>query len=513
MRVTNPIMEIDMPDIDIIRVNDMYYMVSTTMFVTPGAPVLRSGDLVHWEITSYIFNVIEDNPGYRLEEGKNAYGQGQWATSLKYYEGKFYACFACNDLQKTYIYSTDDIEKTGWERITLDGIYHDMSFVFEDGHVYLVYGNGEIRIVELESDLSGIKRGGVQRLLFSTPKEGIGLRCEGCRWIAKDNFHYFFFIDWPTVGRKRRRVICYRSAQLLGDYECKVLVDDDMGFFNNGIAQGTLIDTKEGEWYAMLFQDHGAVGRIPYLMPVTWEENWPVLAPGGKIPRSFETFFEEYKADPLIISDSFSYEKDCLKPQWEWNHNPVPGGWSLTKRTGYLRLFSKVPAANLMEARGTLTQKTESPYSSFTIEIDASGMKPQEFAGLTAFQGTYGSVGIRAQENGAFAVEVVKGKLGQGETVENSVPIKSDQCFLRIDFNYYELKDRAAFYWSYDGEKWEMIGTQLQMKYTLDLFIGYRIGIFCYGNKTGGFADFRNFIFQNKISGKGALSDSASGVK
>lgn len=87
------------------------------------------------------------------------------------------------------------------------------------------------------------------------------------------------------------------------------------------------------------------------------------------------------------------------------------------------------------------------------------------------------------------------------------------QCFLRIDFNYYELKDRASFYWSYDGEKWEMIGTQLQMKYTLDLFIGYRIGIFCYGNKTGGYADFRNFIFQNKISGKGALSDSASGVK
>ena len=114
-------------------------------------------------------------------------------------------------------------------------------------------------------------------------------------------------------------------------------------------------------------------------------------------------------------------------------------------------------------------------------------------------------MGIRAQEKGTFAVEAVKGKLGQGETVETSVPIKSDRCFLRIDFDYYELKDRASFYWSYDGEKWEMIGTQLQMKYTLDLFIGYRIGIFCYGNKTGGYADFRNFIFQNKISGKETL--------
>ena len=59
--------------------------------------------------------------------------------------------------RKTYITAQDDIEKTGWERVTLDGIYHDMSFVFEDGHVYLVYGNGEIRIVELESDPVGNK--------------------------------------------------------------------------------------------------------------------------------------------------------------------------------------------------------------------------------------------------------------------------------------------------------------------------------------------------------------------
>ena len=111
MRATNPIIWTDMPDPDIIRIGNTYYMVSTTMFLIPGGPVLRSKDLCSWEIVSYIFDTIEDNDIYNLKDGKNAYGKGQWATSLKYYRGKFYAAFTCHDLQKTFIYYTDDIEK------------------------------------------------------------------------------------------------------------------------------------------------------------------------------------------------------------------------------------------------------------------------------------------------------------------------------------------------------------------------------------------------------------------
>ena len=76
MEIKNPIIGADMPDPDLLRVGDVYYMVSTTMFYMPGAPILRSKDLYHWEIVSYVFETIEDNEIYRLENGKNAYGKG-----------------------------------------------------------------------------------------------------------------------------------------------------------------------------------------------------------------------------------------------------------------------------------------------------------------------------------------------------------------------------------------------------------------------------------------------------
>ena len=45
----NPIIWADYPDPDVIRVDDTYYMVSTTMHMFPGCVILRSYDLLHWE--------------------------------------------------------------------------------------------------------------------------------------------------------------------------------------------------------------------------------------------------------------------------------------------------------------------------------------------------------------------------------------------------------------------------------------------------------------------------------
>ena len=57
---------------------------------------------------------------------------------------------------------------------------------------------------------------------------------------------------------------------------------------DKGVAQGGLIDTPDRKWFAYLFQDHGAVGRIPYLVPVKWENGWPVLGIDGKVPEVLE---------------------------------------------------------------------------------------------------------------------------------------------------------------------------------------------------------------------------------
>ena len=496
MKITNPVIKMDMPDIDIIRENGYFYMVSTTMFFMPGGPILRSKDLKNWEIVSYIFDKIADNDIYELKNGKNAYGSGQWATSLVKHNGMFYAAFASNDMKKTYIYFTDDIEKSFWDRTELDGVYHDMSFLFWQGHSYFVYGNGDIHIIELEDDLKSIKAGGLSKLLLSTPKDGIMLRCEGCRAYVKDGFIYLCFIEWPKEGEgnSRRREICYRSTSLEGPFERKVIFDDDMGYRNCGIAQGVLIDAGD-KWLSMLFQDHGAVGRIPYLLPMSWQDGWPVIGVDGKAPCEFEIEVAEAKTAPLVISDSFNHSENKLPLQFQWNHNPIDAAWSFTERPGYLRLKNNQVCDGLLTARNTLTERTVTPKSVYTIEGDFSNLKDGDYAGLAAFMGEYGQIGV-TKDDGQLYLFMTSKSEGEKRVAVSDVPsFDASRVFLRIVFDF-AGDDKAYFYYSADGESFVSIGDALNMQYTLDLFVGYRIGIFSYATKElDGMVDFRNLVF------------------
>ncbi|MBP0987720.1 MAG: family 43 glycosylhydrolase, partial [Oscillospiraceae bacterium] len=141
--VANPFIYSDVPDDDIIRVDDTYYMVSTTMFFSPGAPIMKSKDLFSWEMCGYVFDKYADGDVQNLRNGKHDYSHGQWATSLRYHDGMFYVFFGSYGSGKSYIYKTTDIESGDWTRVELNGMYHDASMLFDDdGRNYLVYGGG-----------------------------------------------------------------------------------------------------------------------------------------------------------------------------------------------------------------------------------------------------------------------------------------------------------------------------------------------------------------------------------
>lgn len=489
--IKNPIFWSDVPDVDVIRVGNAFYMVSTTMHVMPGCPVMKSTDLVNWEIQSYIYDTIEDNDGYNLKNGQNVYGRGQWATSLRYNNGTFYACFVCNDMKKTYLYYTKDIESGDWKRYVYDGIYHDMSLLFDDGRLFMFHQCGDIRITEFKPDGSGILEGGINQLLFSTPKENIGLRCEGCHAYKVNGYYYLIFIEWPKDGNGRRREVCYRSKELLGPYERKIIMDDDMGYHNKGVAQGAFFDTADGQWFAMLFQDHDAVGRIPCIMPMTWEDGWPVLGVDGKVPHEFETPFEEGEKFDMVISDDFNHSENKLANQWQWNHNPDNEHWSFTEKPGYLRLTTAQLASGILDARNTLTQRTEGPDCTCETAVLTAGMKNGDFAGLVALQSNFGTVGVKMEENKKYIV--MSDKTGELESVE----LKGDKAYVKIYFDYEDSRDIAEFFYSEDGESWKRIGRELKMLYTLDHFMGYRIGLYNYATKSlGGYADFEYFGYK-----------------
>jgi beta-xylosidase len=498
--ITNPIIWADVPDVSVIRVGTTYYMVSTSMHSMPGCPIMKSENLMCWEIVNYVYDTFEDNDAHNLLDGKGIYGRGSWAVSLRYHNGIFYACFTSLDMNQLYVYRTNDIENGRWERSVIPGLHHDPGLLFDEGRVFVFHGNGDIRITELTEDATALKPGGINELLFETERDGIGLRCEGCHAYKLNSYYYLFFIEWPKVGNRRRRQLVYRSRELLGPYERRVLLDDDMGYRNNGVAQGGIVDTPTGEWYAVLFQDHDAVGRIPCVIPLSWEDEWPVIGVDGQVPKAFEAPLPNTVTKPLVISDEFEYTENKLVLNWQWNHNPDNRLWSVTARPGHLRLTTGNLTHSVEYARNTLTQRTEGPVCSGMTVIELAHMQPGDHAGLIALQRHFGTVGIQVEENGDLHVAMCVNGSDGGEATVEKIPYEGSRIYLKIDFNFDDSLDQARFYYSADGAQWHAIGRPLQMKYSLDHFMGYRIGLFNYATKqAGGYVDYDYFRYERSV--------------
>lgn len=504
---TNPMIWADVPDMDIIRVDNYYYMVSTTMHMTPGAPIMRSEDLLNWETVAYVYDILADDALHNLQTG-DMYGRGQWAASLKYHEGTFYVCFGALETGKTYIFQTQDIEKSFWERTELNTYCHDPALFFDDdGKKYIIYGAGQLMIRELNEDLSNFKAGGVNQKFVDTRIDGKTVNPEGCHMYKINGTYYFFVIDWANVETNRRREWCFRSNTLLGEYEEKLVFDDNYGFQNSGVAQGGIVDTPEGGWYAFLFQDHGAVGRIPMLLPMTWEDNWPVIGVDGRTPETLDIVPKADK-DTIVMNDEFDYTENKLGLAWQWNHNPDNSRWSVTDRPGYFRITTGSVVSNIFAARNTLTQRTEGPVCTSITKLDTRGLKPGDHAGISAFSFHYGMLGVKVAEDGSKSIIVAFNEGETGNPVEKvSVPLKQDEVYLRIEYFYNAGKgnklmviDNADFEYSYDGETWQKLNSTLEMQYTLDHFMGYRSALYYYSTiTTGGHADFDFYQVMNSL--------------
>jgi len=511
----NPIIHADVPDVSMIRVGDTYYMSSTTMHMSPGLPIMKSKDLVNWQILNYAYDRLGENDELNLQNGRNAYGRGSWASSIRYHDGVFYVSTFSGTTGKTYIYHTTDIENQPWQEISFEPSLHDASLFFDDdGNVYMLWGAGSLRLVELKEDLTGIKDGGFNDIVIQNASAPAGnnimLAAEGSQVFKHDGRYYLFNITWPRGGM--RTVVLHRADKITGPWEGRLGLQDE------GVAQGGMIETPEGDWYAYLFQDHGAVGRIPYLVPMRWEDGWPVLGVDGKVPLELELPASTGLIPGIVDSDEFerSGGERAIPLVWQWNHNPDNERWSLTERPGYLRITTGRVDDSLLSARNTLTQRTIGPECSGTIALDVSGLKDGDFSGLCLLQQNYGLVGVQADGDSKQVVMInaasprrrpARGQLrpsniaaGQPAAVE-AVPLEQDTVYLRAVCDFRDKADKARFYYSLDGRSWTPIGNELSMSYTLPHFMGYRFGLFNFATKEpGGFADFDYFRVSDQVS-------------
>lgn len=531
-RDINPITRMDYPDPDVIRVGDTYYMVSTTMYYMPGCEILRSYDLVHWEHAAYVYDLLDSTPAQRLEGAENIYGQGMWAASLRNHNGTFYICFVANDTHKTYLYRAESIEGP-WEKSEIEGFYHDNSILFDDdGRVYIVYGNREIYLTELRDDLSGPKPGGLHRLIL-TDRDDAFLGYEGSHFYKINGRYYIFFIHMPKATGRRTEA-CFSAASLTDEFVGGDVFDDDRGYFNSGCAQGGIVETPGGAWYAIVFQDSGAVGRIPILVPVTWKGGMPVFGENGVLPAKFpiEDLKPDHVYEPLVSNDDFRsvcpeilstpgadgpveidfvnhkrrFDTFAFKSCWQFNHEPDLSLITRDTEVGTVTVTTDKVCKNLVQAKNVLTQRTTCPSCAAEITVDGAALKEGDYAGLCLLESSYAFAAITRRDGELYVVmqnRVIDNGSFWGERKDNEpgtelacIKLSGSSVRLRAEALFENKADTGRFFY-YDGEEKKALGPESKLVFKLDHFTGVRFGLFVFSTKqTGGRGTFSEFIYE-----------------
>ncbi len=512
---TNPLFYEEFSDPDLIRVGGDFYLAGTTMHAMPCLVVLHSRDLVNWKFLSYAADKLDLGPEFRLEGGRDIYGQGIWAPCIRYSKGTFYIFSNINGHGLQVFTSRNPAGP--WQHRTLERGLHDISVLFDDdGRIYAVFNYAEVRMIEFKPDLSGFIEGS-ERIVIP---RGSGMG-EGHHFYRIRGKYYIISADYAPVGRMQ----CARADRPEGPYETTVIsAGETMGtqrgwwcgsvgqrtplpgpgakfdvikpgdneFGAVTLHQGGIVDLPNGDWWGVSMMDFRSIGRTTVLSPVTWENGWPYFGLPGNLGRSPRTWIK-----PAVgVGDppAAAYERDddfssgTLQPVWQWNHAPVAGKWSLAEKPGTLRLHT-LPAGHFLVARNTLTQRVVGPESSATVVLDGSGLKPGDIAGLGLLNIPCGWIGVARTNNGRVLRWYNQ---ATDETIDQ--PLASEHVSLRATGDY--DADLAQLSYSTDGGKsFAPVGGRIRLPFQLKTFQGVRYALFAFNaaGHEGGVAEFSTF--------------------
>ncbi|MEU5607253.1 glycoside hydrolase 43 family protein [Streptomyces sparsogenes] len=479
----NPVLWQDFADIDIIRVGDTYYYSASTMHYSPGAPILRSYDLVNWEFAGHSVPVLDFGSKYDLN-GARAYVKGIWASSLAYRpRNRTFYWLGCIEFAKSYIYTAPSVEGP-WSRLTtINNAYYDAGLLVDDDDtMYVSYGNTTISVAQLSAD--GRTQVRAQQV-FSTPSS-VGT-LEGSRFY-KINGNYYIFLTRPANGQ----YILKSTSGPFGPYTMREVLLNLRGPVSGGGVphQGGLVQTQNGTWHYMAFVDSYPGGRIPVLAPITWtSDGWPVLQlVNGAWGTSYPSPLPTRQVTPMTGADTF--DGTTLKPKWEWNHNPDNSKWSVNNG---LTLRTATVTNDLYWARNTLTHRIQGPTSTATVELDHSAMRDGDRAGLALLRDSSAWIGLK-RDGGATRVVMVNGLTMDGNwnttgtgTEAASANVSGGRIWLRANADIRPGAPRpATFSYSTDGTNFTRLGPAFTMGNDWRFFMGYRYAIFNYATQALG---------------------------
>jgi beta-xylosidase len=496
-RYRNPIIYADYSDPDVVRHGHDYYMTASSFHCTPGLPILHSRDLVNWQIINH---AVQNLPHPRYERVQP--GCGIWAPSLRFHDDRFWIFFPMPD---DGLYVTTASDPAGeWSEPHLiqpgKGLIDPCPLWDDDGRAYLVHAYAQsrsgikhcLRVCPMAPDASHLLGPGT--IVFGNPAKQPTL--EGPKFLKRNGW---FYILAPAGGVASGWQTVLRSRNIFGPYEDKIVLAQGSTAVN-GPHQGALVETAQGQWWFVHFQDAAAYGRITHLQPAHWQEDWPVLGVNQNRDNIGEPALEFIKPEvgfdflPSVPQTSDEFIAPQLGLQWQWSANHRHDWYSLLSRKSWLRLFAHpVPEDNLSQTPRVLSQKFPAPEFSATTRLELPAQSHDTRAGLVVLGTSY--AGLRVQRfEGVLLLEQFSRVIDESEgedTVHQTLAVADGPLDLRVD-----VRAHAVCQFSYSADGWNYLPIGRPFSATPGKWIGAKVGVFATGTESH--ADFDYFRIEGR---------------
>ncbi len=477
----NPILPGFHPDPSICRVGEDYYLVNSTFEYFPGLPIFHSRDLVHWRPLGHVL----DRPSQLPLDGVYASG-GLYAPTIRYNRGTFYVINTLvGGTSKSGNFIVKATEPAGpWsEPYWLEnapGI--DPSLFFDDDGRAWYVGNreaangryeGHTEIWLQELDLGAMRLIGKTSVLWEGAARDAAW-AEGPHLYKVDGQYYLMVAEGGT-GHDHAVTIA-RSAKIDGPYQGNrrnpILTHRHLGLDYPivGTGHADLVETQSGEWWMVLLamRPYGGyfynLGRETFLVPVRWEDGWPVVAAGSGRVSSVERApnLPEHRWPSLPVCDHF--DARTLAPEWIFLRTPRDDFWSLDARPGYLRLRLRPERLTDPANPSFIGRRQEHMRFAARAALEFTPRKDTECAGLVLLQNNETHFRFVVTGGAKPSVRLVKRSPPEPMVQLLPVPVGTDSILaeLPVEGNRFQLKVEAdgqaySFWIATEPEIWRPV--------------------------------------------------------
>ena len=400
----NPIIHADYSDPDVIRVGEDFYLTASSFNCTPGLPILHSRDLINWSIINH---AVKSLPHPRYNDVQP--GQGIWAPSIRHHAGKFWIFFPMPDEGIYVTTATDPRGEWSEPHLLLEGkgLIDPCPFWDDDGKAYLAYAyagsragiRNKLHVRPISPDGQMVLGDG--KIVTSIDESLPAL--EGPKWHKRNGWYY---LSAPSGGVQMGWQVIFRSRNVYGPYEEKIVLAQ-RGTPINGPHQGALVDTPDGEWWFVHFQDIDLYGRVVHLQPVRWVDDWPLMGVDqdedgvGKPVLAYRKPETRCSGQVTVPQTSDDFQDRRLGLQWQWHSNCRKSWYSLTERPGKLRLYPEfVRKSDFAKAGNLLLQKFPAREFAAETELEIPAGHKYLHAGLMVMGLEYCALDVQRTRDG-----------------------------------------------------------------------------------------------------------------